>query len=764
MNESKTMCLDTQLLYQPKDTIGSRYEIRQILNEGPTSVVYLALREDGGKLVALKTIHDNCLESAAIRQAFREEAQLWVDMDRHPNILEAGWIEIESERWFIESEYIEPDTEGRITLLDFLTKAKTHPLSLEQILKWSIQLCHGMEHLHQMGMAAHRDITPSNLLIGKSGILRISDYGLGLSGVPTLSKQERDIFKEATAIDPMFCFYRSSHTTGEPGVAGTLGYIAPELIAGQNADIRSDIYSFGIILWQMVFGSVNPPYMLPAPSQEFKSTDRALMLAALLEWQRSMSLPEISGPLSGILKRCIAVQSRDRYAHFSILRSDLESVLESTTGEYLPTPLLAPRTAEDWRKRGICLNSLGRKAEGFKCQNSALEIDPFYVPAWTNKGLCASPEEEMQYLKKALEINPTFCLAWNNIGARYAAINNDQQALICYEKAVEYGNKYVSPWSNKGAVLMRLGRYQESLTCLEKAISLNTRDIRPWETKARVLRQIGQWKTAVDCCDHILIIDPLNYWARYYKSEILKENGRFDLAVRSIGKHLSISPQDHYALKMREELLKIISKDNNSLVPGNNSDISDKTAMELYALGEEHYQRKQFAEALCCYEHVLCISPRNIDAWYKKNGVLSAMKRYEESIWCCQKALLLNRTNYLLWNESAANLGVMCRYQECIEHCKQASQLNPKGSQAWFMSAQSYYGLNRHREALECYRQFLLLVSSQNVSEIAKARQRITELEAYLDEKRLKDRPQQSVMSCRTVQLQQHNDPTQSVL
>lgn len=131
--------------YKKGDVIGDMYEVLGTLGKGGFGVVYLVHLRETGQSFALKTFHDEWMVDSAARQAFKKEALVWVNLETHPCILAARWVEEVSGRLFVQMEYIAADVQGRVTLADHLARAKK-ALDTNQTLVWAIQFCLGMEH------------------------------------------------------------------------------------------------------------------------------------------------------------------------------------------------------------------------------------------------------------------------------------------------------------------------------------------------------------------------------------------------------------------------------------------------------------------------------------------------------------------------------------------------------------------------------------------------------------------------------------------
>lgn len=267
--------------YQNGDVIAGKYEVRRVLGKGGFGIVYHVRFRETGEDFALKTFKDELTADPAALEAFKKEALVWVNLERHPFILPAIWVEeirrgrvatpdgsgklvLDSRsaqepcgRLLVIMDYVEADAQGRASLGDYLAAG---PLDENQVLKWGIQFCLGMEHARAHGVECHRDIKPANIMITKDGALKVSDFGLAIA--------TESAWRGAAG--------RGSAVTGKGGefglsvvqsegkvICGTPGYIAPEMCRAEGASVQSDIYSFGLVLWQMAAGSPVPPFRVP---------------------------------------------------------------------------------------------------------------------------------------------------------------------------------------------------------------------------------------------------------------------------------------------------------------------------------------------------------------------------------------------------------------------------------------------------------------------------------------------------------------------
>jgi len=202
-----------------KGTMVAHYRISEKIGTGGMGEVYLAEDTKLNRKVALKFLADQFFSDQSARDRFTREAQAVAAMD-HPNIVSIYEVNEFKSRPYFAMQYVE----GK-SLSDII---KGNQLQLSEIIRLAIQICEGLQAAHNKGIV-HRDIKPSNILIDKDGRARILDFGLArIRGMETLTR------------------------TGT--TMGTLHYMSPEQVLAKETDLRSDIFSFGVALYEMITG------------------------------------------------------------------------------------------------------------------------------------------------------------------------------------------------------------------------------------------------------------------------------------------------------------------------------------------------------------------------------------------------------------------------------------------------------------------------------------------------------------------------------
>jgi eukaryotic-like serine/threonine-protein kinase len=293
----------------PSGTKLGEYEIKSLLGAGGMGEVYRAHDSRLGRDVAIKILPSSFSADSNRLRRFEQEARAAAALN-HPNILAVFQMGTHNGAPYLVSELLEGET-----LRELLQRGR---LTVRQVIDSGVQVAHGLSAAHEKGIV-HRDLKPENLFVTRDGRTKILDFGLARLTRPLPSSQE------------------SALTAGEtePGlVMGTVGYMSPEQVRGQTADYRTDIFSFGTILFEMLCGK-----------RAFqKPTSPETMNAILNEDppQISQIAANISPALQRVVHRCLEKNPEQRFQSASDLAFALDALSE-TSGSSTTIPKSAAR-------------------------------------------------------------------------------------------------------------------------------------------------------------------------------------------------------------------------------------------------------------------------------------------------------------------------------------------------------------------------------------------------------------------------------------
>ena len=263
--------------------LDGRYEIREIIGVGGMAVVYKAYDNIDDRIVAVKILKDEFLHNEDFRRRFKNESKA-IAVLSHPNIVKVFDVSYGDRLQYIVMEYVEG-----ITLKEYIGQQKQLPW--KEAVYFLTQILRALQHAHDKGIV-HRDIKPQNILLLENGTIKVTDFGIARIA-------------------------RSETRTTTGSAVGSVHYISPEQAKGENTDNKADIYSVGVVLYEMLTGKV--PF----------EGDNAVSVA-LMQLQQQPRRPRDIDPnipigLEQIAMRAMQKRPRDRYQSASEMLADLDA-------------------------------------------------------------------------------------------------------------------------------------------------------------------------------------------------------------------------------------------------------------------------------------------------------------------------------------------------------------------------------------------------------------------------------------------------------
>lgn len=303
--------IPTQTIEAPKEalttgsTFARRYQIIEELGKGGMGKVYKANDIDIKEKVAIKLIKPEISTDKNTIERFQNELK-FARKIRHKNVCQMYDLNREEGTYYISMEYVEGENLRNMIRM-------SGQLGIGTTISVAKQVCAGLEEAHKIGVI-HRDLKPSNIMIDREGNVRIMDFGIARS------LKEKGI-------------------TGAGVMIGTPEYMSPEQVEGKETDKRSDIYSLGVILYEMVTGRV--PF----------EGDTALAVAVKQKTEKSKDPREfniqLSDDLSILILRCLEKDKENRYQNAEELRSGLENYEQTIPTTDRTAPLKKPLTSKE---------------------------------------------------------------------------------------------------------------------------------------------------------------------------------------------------------------------------------------------------------------------------------------------------------------------------------------------------------------------------------------------------------------------------------
>ena len=298
-------CMDRYL----GQMLDDRYEILEVIGSGGMAVVYKALCHRLNRYVAVKVLKDEFACDSDFSEHFRAESQA-VAMLSHPNIVSVYDFSRDSDCQYIVMELLEG-----ITLKQYMQKKGA--LSWKEALHFATQIARALSHAHSKGIV-HRDIKPQNIMVVKDGSIKVADFGIA--------------------------HLQNESTSETPETMGSIHYISPEQVHGDPVDTRADIYSLGVVMYEMLTGKL--PYE--------GDTVEAI---AIMHFGQMLTLPgdinpDIPVQLEDITLKAMAADINERYQSADALLTDLEAFRKNQTLMGIDSGSSEEETIEKRNKKG----------------------------------------------------------------------------------------------------------------------------------------------------------------------------------------------------------------------------------------------------------------------------------------------------------------------------------------------------------------------------------------------------------------------------
>lgn len=655
--------------YQIGDAIQGRWVVRSICG-GPgrsgMGIVYIVddrLREE---TLAVKTWQPQWVTNARVRDLLHQEARLWLAMGRHPHIVPLEFVDALGTQIYLFMHYVAPDASGRNCLSQFLLE---QPLPDETVARWSLQICAALLHMQASGVQVHRDLKPDNLMVARSGEMRVTDFGLSraFSGLPALPTTDR--MPRATVIG---------------GVTGTPGYIAPEIIQGADPSVASDLYAFGLVLVQMVTGKPWAPFTAQWRGDVIEYERESLQIRERLH----EPLPD--SPFGAVAAQCLAFDPARRFSSFDELQATLRSLFPQAGAAVRP-PATSTSSRASAADDVFALYKLGEleQALDLVVQQRRTHGDDVHLLTCEGCIRCdlGQLDPAIALLRLACEVAPWSCSHWNNLGRTLRRAQRVDEALQAFERAIACDPTHANLWTSKGNCLVDLGRHEAAIDAFERAALI---DPYYWAThlgRALALANLGRLVDALIAVEALLDVEPDSTEGHRLHEEL---TGQLK-STRASWRDAVERSNALYAQARHAEALQVVRearlRDSPSAALWNNEGIF---LTEL----------KDYRGALRCFERALRADPHTCNPWTNKGRVLRRLGDPHEALRCHEQASTLSPHESIPWfNQYTClrDLGLEERAEVCLRRACATAHTDSERDMCRIKSPDLYYAVMAER-------------------------------------------------------------------
>jgi eukaryotic-like serine/threonine-protein kinase len=698
----------------------SHYDVLADLGAGGMGVVYRAHDTRLDRDVAIKVLPTDRPLSQTARRRFQREAMAASALN-HPNIITIYEVNSEGNTDFIVMEYVRG-----ATLSSVLKKRR---LDLSEAIRYCIQIADALTKAHAAGIV-HRDLKPGNIMVTEDGLVKVLDFGLAKFD-PTMAAADSEITDAERT---------NQFTLTQPGaVTGTVAYMSPEQARGERVDARSDIFSFGIVMFEMLSGHL--PFMGP----------NSIALLHNLHFNPPRDLtqlrPDVPKPLVSLISRMLEKKTEKRIQTMAEVASELrrgavglvdgpltwhpsEATIDMAR---LPSSLF---TRLSKRQMGIAtgmivlvaLAGFGgwrllrklKPAQQAGAQESPVEDNAYALYRRAREDLDHADRQgngdaAIKLLERAVQLDPQSAAGYAALSEAYDLKDNSNPDPQWMKLASEYANKAVSLDSylaaghvSLGMVKMRAGDATEAENQFRAATDLDPKSATPHRDLGLLYDKTGKADQANAELQHALQLDPKD-WRTYLATGLhAYQGGRFKEAASAWEMALQLEPDNVPALRNLGAVYHSLDRDDDAVAALQHA-LEVKPAPDVYGnLGTILFYQGKYDRAVPAFEKAVALGANIFDIWgnlgdayrWSSNKKDQAKPAYEHAIQLVREEIAKNPNQMELRADLALYLAKIGEKDAALNELKPVAEAHDANPGDLYTSALVYELCGKRDQAL----------------------------------------------------------------
>jgi tetratricopeptide (TPR) repeat protein len=677
----------------------SNYEVIESLGAGGMGEVYRARDTRLGRDVAIKVLSPERPFSATARLRFQREASTASALN-HPNIITIYEVNFEGNVDYIVMECVRGATLSALL--------KTRRLTIAETLRYGIQIADAVGKAHSAGIV-HRDLKPGNVMITEDGLVKVLDFGLA----KFLHEVGDDFTTEILVTQP-------GTTTG------TVAYMSPEQARGESVDARSDIFSLGIVLFQLLAGGELP----------FAGTNTMALLHNLhFNPPRDLGRfsPEVPPQLAALVSKMLQKEPSTRIQTMAEVGRELRQIELSqsplsgerflpSTGNVPVTPERSPLPRRFWWAAGLVLLVgvlVGGAVYLLRQKSSAQSVrdagapsadEPYAVYKRARELLDHSDrpgniDRAIDLLQHVVNSDPNSAPGFAGLAEAYSWKNDANPDPQWMKLASEYGNRAVQLDGQLAITQMALGTVEtnaghpeEAEKLFRKAADLNPKSALPYLRLGVLYDKTSKPKQAVQELQHALKIDP-NDWRIYMELGLnAYRAANYQQAATSWEQALKLEPDNVLALRNLGAVYHMLDRDDDAAAALQHAIEIQPNADSYNNLGTIRFYQGRYQDAVPAFEKTAELGANSYDTWgnladayrWTPGNEAKSKQAYQHAIQLIREEMVKYPTNLDLKVTLALYLAKIGDKSSALKELKPVERAHDKQASTLFGSAIVY--------------------------------------------------------------------------